>query len=74
MNNVISRQQKSAHDEKVRTAHVNAIKILKAEIEKTQGVERNLLDRTEAYHVARLHNQWFSLGRSENEKFIARKR
>lgn len=71
---VISRQQKNAHDQKIRHAHLSAIRILKAEIEKTQGVERSLLDRTEAYHVARLHNQWFSLGRSENENFIARKR
>lgn len=70
----IERANKELHDQKIRHAHLSAVRILKAEIEKTQGVERNLLDRTEAYHVARLHNQWFSLGRRENENFIAKTR
>jgi len=71
---VITKDQKSVHDERVRRAHLSAIRILKAEIEKTNGFERNLLEKTETYHLARLHNQWFGLGRRENENFIARKR
>ena len=63
---------KSAHDQKIRIAHVNAVRILKAEIEKTTGFERNLLERTEAYHLARLHNKWFSLGRKENERHMSK--
>ena len=64
---VIMKTQKSMHDEKVRHAHLSAVRILKAEIEKTNGFERNLLERTEAYHLARLHSSWFSSSRREKQ-------
>lgn len=64
---VITKENKSAHDERVRHAHINAVRILKAEIEKTFGFERDLLEKTEAYHTARLHHSWFSSSRRENK-------
>lgn len=67
---------KSNHDQKIRRAHISAINVIKNAFDRNpeNQARQDLLEKSEAYHLACLHRQWFSLSRRENERIIAQQK